>query len=101
VSPRGVREECIFGVGSLILMVVDFLPMTFLALGGGASVAAALHLPVHVFKELAPGLPDAAPTESALGSRVKTRISGMGVSALMSGMCEMKLSRACDEPQGG
>jgi hypothetical protein len=31
----GVRADDTFGVGSLILMPVDFLSMTFLALGGG------------------------------------------------------------------
>jgi hypothetical protein len=74
----GVGAEGVLGVGSLILMPFVFLPMTFLALGGGAWAVAALRLPAHVCEEPAPRLLDAALTESTFRARAETRIVGIG-----------------------
>jgi hypothetical protein len=57
----------------LILTIVAFLPMTFLALGGGdgAAIALSLRLSVCVLIKLALGPLDEALTKSALGARVE------------------------------
>jgi hypothetical protein len=76
----GVREEGVLGASSLILMLVAFLPMTFLSLGGGGGAAAALalRLPVHVFVEPALGPQDEATTKPAFGAWAETGIARIG-----------------------
>jgi hypothetical protein len=73
----GVVAEGVLGAGSLILMLVTFLPMIFLALGGGsgAAVALALRLLVCILVEPTLGPPDEAPTESTLRAWAETRIA--------------------------
>jgi hypothetical protein len=66
---------CDRGAGSLILMLVAFFPMTFLALVDGTWEAAALRLLVRVLEEPTPERPDAAPVESTLGAHATIGIA--------------------------
>jgi hypothetical protein len=54
VVPGGVGAECDYDVGSLILILITFLPKTFLVFGGRAWAAATLHLSAHIFDEPTP-----------------------------------------------
>jgi hypothetical protein len=80
-------------------MSIDFFPTCLLALAGGPWEAVDLCLLAHVLEEPAPALPNAVTIESTLGAWAEIGISWIRVSCspLNPGMCEIKLSKACDE----
>jgi hypothetical protein len=84
-------------MGSLILVPIAFLAMSFLAFHGGVGEAAALHLLAHVLEYLALGPPVETPTESTLKARAEIGITWIGVSSQKPGMWAMRLSKACNK----
>jgi hypothetical protein len=82
------------GVGSLILIPLEDLPVAFLAFFWGVGLTVAFRLLARVFD--APTLDPAEWSSMALPPRewVKTRIAKIGMSPSKPGMGEMKLSKS-------
>jgi hypothetical protein len=84
-NPLWVRFEGVgageaLGKGSLILIPVTFLLITFLSFLGVGGVAAILHLPTRVLFDPTLGPFDNAPTDSTFGVWAERGTIGIGVS---------------------
>jgi hypothetical protein len=82
-------------VGSLILILLEDLPVVFLAYFGGVGLTVAFRLPARVFEALALGLMEGSLADSSLGGRAETRMAGIRTSPSKPGTGEVKLSKAC------
>jgi hypothetical protein len=103
VNPPWVRlgqvgAECILGASSLILRLIAFLLIAYLALGGGGEAVTTLALlPVRVFVDPTLAPLNEALTESALKARAETGIAGIGDPLSKPRMWDEKLSKAYNE----
>jgi hypothetical protein len=93
-GPDGGVEAGALGVGSLILILPEDFPMTFLAFFRGVRLVVAFHLPARVFEALALAPVDGSLTDSSLGGQVKTGMAGIRMSPPKPVMGEIKLSKA-------
>jgi hypothetical protein len=83
------------GEGSLILILPEDFPMTFLAFFGGVRLVVGFHLPARVFEALALAPVDGSLTDSSPGGQAENGTAGIRISPSKPVMGEIKLSKAC------